>query len=189
MAKVKDVADKKLKRRAAKFVSIFGILVATFSAIFIWAVTTSGYSVVGVVGDSMNPTLKHGDTLILKQTANPTPGTIFVFNKPKTWTYVGLKDSVIIKRVAAHPGDVLSFDGEAFFVNGEVAYALKEDDYECAAGEVGFEHQLTKSQIFVMGDNAPVSLDSRRIFCDGNTGASFVPKYAMIDYGEIERIF
>ena len=137
----------------------------------------------------MNPTLTNGKNVILHQEVAPRQGLIFVFRKPTAWKYMGTGEKVLIKRIAAAPGDTLTFDGKAFYVNGIVLYELSKDNYECAAGKAGYSHTLTKHEVFAMGDNALKSLDSRRIFCDGNASGAYIAYRNVIDFGTIERIF
>lgn len=102
---------------------------------------------------------------------------------------MGTGETVLIKRIAAAPGDTLSYDGKAFYVNGKVLYSLAKDHYQCNAGPVGYKHKLTKEQVFAMGDNPLKSLDSRRIFCDGHPNEAYIGYRSVIDFGTIERIF
>lgn len=137
----------------------------------------------------MEPTLKDRDSVILEQAKEIENGQIIFFDKPISWKYESQDSTVLVKRVAAIPGDTITYDGESFLVNGEVAYSLSEDNYECDAGPVGYEHTVTNKQVFVMGDNARASLDSRRIFCDGEPEKSYITKRAIIDYGHIVTKF
>lgn len=137
----------------------------------------------------MEPTLHDGQNIILKQVEAPKPGLIFVFEKPNSWSYMGSGEKVLIKRIAASPQQTLSFDGEAFYVNGEEIYNVKENNYECSAGPTDYVHKLNQEEVFVMGDNALESLDSRRIFCDGDPDDAYIGFKNVIDFGTIERIF
>lgn len=184
-----DKADKALRRRTLKAFTIFLIFVGVFSAVLIWWLFSARVSIVAVRGDSMEPALSNGENVVLRQENVPEIGMIIVLEKPNAWDYMGTGETVLIKRLAATPQTTLSFDGKAFLVDGKVIYSLAEDNYECAAGEVGYEHKLTQKQVFVMGDNASESLDSRRIFCDGNTEEAYVGYRSVIDIGTVERIF
>jgi len=138
-------------------------------------------------GISMAPELNHGEAVVMRQQSPILKNYIVFFNKPTNWDYMEeYGDNVILsKRAAAVPGDWLEFDGEVFTVNGEPIFNVVETDYECAAGEYPFSHGLQINEVWVTGDNYNHSLDSRRIFCDGNTEESFVQARDVMNYGEI----
>ena len=80
-------------------------------------VNTFLFSLVQVDGQSMVPTLNHGERLVVRKIAY----------EPKTRDVViiksGVLDKYIVKRVIALPGDEVSFDtGLNVSVNGEVLY-------------------------------------------------------------------
>lgn len=133
----------------------------------------------------MEPTFKNRDSVVLKQETAPEIDQISFFHKPESWEYMGEDESILVKRIAAAPGDTLEFDGKSFIVNGEESYTLSTDNYVCEAGTIDYKHTLSKNEVFVMGDNAKVSLDSRRIFCDGDTEHIYIPSQDMIDFGHI----
>lgn len=137
----------------------------------------------------MEPYLHNGDNVVLKQSKAPEPGEIFVFRKPASWSYLGTGEHVLIKRIAAVPGDTLTYDGKRFAVNGKTIYNLSKDNYQCSKGQVGYSHRLTPQEVFVLGDNASVSLDSRRIFCDGSPKNAYISNSLAVDFGRVERIF
>jgi len=184
-----DKADKALRSRTAKALTVFFIFVGVFAAVITWWLFAAKISIIAVKGESMEPAFSDGQNLVLRQEKAPEPGSIFVFEKPKSWDYMGTGERVLIKRIAAVPQQTLTFDGKAFYVNGEELYNVEENNYECSAGEVGYEHTLTQQEVFVMGDNALKSLDSRRIFCDGHPEDAYLGFRDAIDFGTIERIF
>lgn len=184
-----DKADKAMRRRTVKIVTIFMLFVGVFAAVLIWWLFAAKISIVAIRGESMEPTFSNGENIVLRQAEVPEPGMIFVFEKPSSWSYMGTGEKVLIKRIAAAPQQTLTYDGKAFYVDGKVIYTLADDNYECAAGEVGYEHKLTQEEVFAMGDNASKSLDSRRIFCDGHPENAYIGFKNLIDFGTIERVF
>lgn len=180
-----DLASKELKSRIKKIIlwTIIGSLIISFSVlVFLF---NSGLSLFAISGSSMEPTLQDKSSIVIQKEKSIAINQIAVFDKPKSWDYMKDKDTVLIKRIAAVPGDVLEFDGKSILVNGEVSYSVDTNKYECSAGEVGYKHTLSNKEIFVMGDNAQVSLDSRRIFCDGDTENIFIPYNNIVSYGKI----
>lgn len=133
----------------------------------------------------MNPTLDDQDTIILQQEHSLQNDQIVILKKPETWNHSSEKETLLVKRIVAVPGDTLKFDGRSFMVNGVSVYDLDTIDYECKLGPTGYEHTLTDKEIFVMGDNPRVSLDSRRVFCSGEAESSLVSSENLIHYGKI----
>ena len=184
-----DLATKDLRKFGKKFLFWFGLLTLIMSLVILLVITKSGLSFFSISGNSMHPTLDNGDSIILKQSNTMKQNQIIFFNKPDKWSEYADMKTTMVKRVAAIPGDTLTFDGDSFKVNGILFYQLSKDDYECEAGEQDYEHMLTQDEVFVTGDNANHSLDSRRIFCDGQSSNMFITKKSIVDYGSIVRVF
>ncbi len=100
-----------------------------------------------VDGDSMDPTLKDGEMMLLYKLAKIDYGDIVVINN---------KEGYIIKRVIAMPGDTISCLDHIIYRNGEAI----EDDFSNVTDDFA-EVKLSTGQYFVMGDNRQISLDSR----------------------------
>ena len=116
------------------------------------------FRVVGVEGDSMNPTLESGDWLAVSSILTEfEAGDIVVVTQP--WE----RNVPIIKRVIAIGGDTVYIDFETneVFVNG----VLLEENYIAeptfVSYDVEFPVTVEEGKVFVMGDNRNVSLDSR----------------------------
>lgn len=180
-----DLATKDLKKRVGKigFIVLVAILILSGSVLF--ALVKNGISVYAVSGDSMEPTFSDKDSLVISQKKDVDYDQVVFFTKPAKWSRYADNDITLVKRMTALPGDVLEYDGKVFTVNGEVVYDVEKENYDCSAGEVGYKHVLTNKEIFVTGDNAAVSLDSRRVFCDGDSEDMFVPRQVIKNYGEV----
>ena len=105
---------------------------------------------VRVDGASMDQTLKDGEILLLYKLSNVDYGDILVLDEEK-------EDEIIIKRIIAMPGDTVSIKNHTVYVNDE---ELKED---YAYGETSDYEEITlgDDEYFVLGDNRPISKDSR----------------------------
>lgn len=106
-----------------------------------------------VHGPSMYPTLHDKDIMIMDELFYKIGG----LNRYDI-VVVKNKDSKIIKRVIALPGETIKYEGNMMYINGN----LTVDEYRNSKIE-DFEVTLGSDEYFVMGDNRSVSLDSRSI--------------------------
>jgi signal peptidase I len=115
------------------------------------------FSPLRVVGDSMLPTLLSGDRVLrTKSYKQPSRGDVVIIDASTESD----KDDVI-KRVVAVQGDVVEIRDDVAIVNGVreatagVLTGAPQDPYAIGAITVPPGH------VYVLGDNRPVSLDSR----------------------------
>ncbi|MCR5468869.1 MAG: signal peptidase I [Lachnospiraceae bacterium] len=124
-----------------------------FFALFIVFRFVIGVSFVS--GDSMEPNLHDGECVIYLRLANHyEPGDVVSMWVPSGEYYV--------KRVVAVGGDVVDIDDRKVYVNGEELeedYAIGETERQLKA--VIFPYQVRENNIFALGDNREVSMDSR----------------------------
>lgn len=185
MSKSDDMATRDLKNRVAKIGFVLLVVVLVLGGAVFFSLVKNGISLYAISGSSMEPTFSHKDTVVLQQGSKVEKDQIIFFNKPGSWDRYTSPESVLVKRVVAVPGDDLAYDGTTFTVNDEPVFNVKELGYECAAGDDEYSHTLTNKEIFVMGDNSSNSLDSRRIFCDGDTEDIFIPFRNVSNYGKV----
>lgn len=109
-----------------------------------------------VEGPSMQPTLKSGEWIIVNRLTYtfgaPHRGDVVVFLPPTNATTDDL-----IKRIIGLPGETVEIHSGAVYVNGE---QLEEPYIQGTTTHEG-RWVLTSDQLFVMGDNRELSLDSR----------------------------
>ena len=105
---------------------------------------------VRVDGASMDQTLEDGQILLLYKLSNIDYGDIVVLDEKK-------EGEIIIKRIIGMPGDTVSINDNTVYVNGEEL----EEDY--AYGETSDYEEITlgDDEYFILGDNRPISKDSR----------------------------
>lgn len=108
-----------------------------------------------VKGDSMLPTLKSGEVVMyFRMLSEYKEGDIVSVRVPQGEYYV--------KRVIATAGDTIEIKNGGVFLNGELLEEpYSQDETLAQEGAVRYPLTLEKDQIFVMGDNRDVSMDSR----------------------------
>lgn len=112
-----------------------------------------GLAVVG--GDSMEPTLKDGNiVLYLRTVSEYRPGDVISMRVPSGDYYV--------KRVVAVGEDQVDLiDGEVYVNEDPITDTWASGQTEKEAGTVIYPYMVREGNVFVLGDNRAVSMDSR----------------------------
>lgn len=172
-------ANKKQNRKRIDFANLFFVIAVLFilSRIFFWETYK-------VEGHSMDPTLKGGNHLVAINYFTPERGDLVTAKED---------DRVIIKRVIGLPNDTIEFKNDKLYINGveqDESYlnsfkeAFAEDrlheiySYNQAyqtrvaqmshftldnEGRSEFKITLKDNEYYLLGDNRPVSKDSREV--------------------------
>lgn len=150
---VKNERQRLIKKKQWKNVvlSTIGILIVVASS----AVLTASlfFPVLQVIGESMEPTLKNNDVLLLMKVP-----------ELKTGQLVGVRHGgkVLLKRVIGIPGDYISIteDGTVYVNNKKLdePYVTDKSLGKC---DITFPYQVPDKSYFVLGDHRSVSIDSR----------------------------
>nr|WP_157087754.1 signal peptidase I [Oceanobacillus damuensis] len=128
---------------------IVAILIALFLRTFIFATSI-------VEGESMDPTLEHGERVIFNKLIyildEPDRGDVVIIQRPAK-NYV--------KRVIGLPGETIELNGNDLIIDGEeYTQSFLSEDVMYKTGNFG-PIKIPEESYFVMGDNRLISKDSR----------------------------
>lgn len=128
----------------------FIVLIVVLFVVFRFVI---GLAVIG--GDSMDPTLRDGNVVLyLRTVQNYEPGDVVSVRVPSAEYYV--------KRVVATGGETVELIDGQVYVDGDLleeSYAVGETNEE--TGTVIYPYTVREGNVFVLGDNREVSMDSR----------------------------
>jgi len=135
-------------------------LIIVLSAFITTMVILNFFSFYLVSGNSMVPTLKDNNYLIVKKNFLNEKyydrGDIIVFNATIKSSLQNEKD--LVKRIIAIQGDTVKIEKNHVYVNNQ----LISENYLAEEKTIGdLEIVVEKDSYFVLGDNRKVSLDSR----------------------------
>lgn len=129
-----------------------------YALVAILIIFTVLFRIVGVNGESMEPTLNNGDWLAVKSiNTHFDRGDIVVVTQPNSL------NEPLIKRVIAVAGDTvdINFADGIVKINGEVISEAYIAAPTQRMFDVAFPITVPEGCVFVMGDNRNKSLDSR----------------------------
>ncbi len=153
----KEVQKIKLNTSAVSL-SLFdwvnSIIVAVVAVVIL---LTFCFRLINVDGTSMEPTLINKDKVIVTELFyTPDNGDVVVISHGEEY------DKPLVKRVIATEGQTLNidFDNNKIYVDGE----LVDEPYiqgDTVKGNADIPEVIPEGKVFVLGDNRPISLDSR----------------------------
>jgi signal peptidase I len=137
-----------------------------------------------VDGPSMRPTLVSGEWIIINRLAyklgEPQRGDVIVFLPP-----TNAQTDDLIKRIVGLPGETVEVRSGKVFVDG----VQLEEEYAQGRSYPDNAWVLGPDQLFVMGDNRELSLDSRSfgpIRLDGVVGKSLLIIWPPAEWGPLD---
>lgn len=136
-------------------------LVIVFSALIFAILILQFFSFYLVSGDSMAPTLKNNNYLIVKKgflrENDYKKGDIIIFQTAVKSSLKNEKD--LVKRIIAVEGDEVKIENNHVYINEN----LIQENYLKNDITLGtLKIKVDKGNYFVMGDNREISLDSRQ---------------------------
>lgn len=170
----------KSRRVVIEWVAV--LAVAVLAAVLIRAFVLEPFF---IPSGSMEPTLKVNDRVLVNKLSydlhSVHRGDVIVFKKPPNDFTPGIKD--LIKRVIGLPGETISGQDGAVYING---HRLKEPWLPKGVTTAPFPAvHIPKGDYFVMGDNRGDSADSRVI---GPIRGSLIVGRAFIRVWPLSRI-
>ena len=149
-----DRERQRIRRRKAYFQSLTST-VGVLAVVAALAVLISSLflPVMQISGDSMEPTLKDGEIIVLVKTEHFETGDLCSFS----WN-----NKTLIKRVIAGPGNWVEIDSDGTVYVNQAAlnepYITEKSLGEC---DLDFPYQVPDNHYFVLGDHRTTSIDSR----------------------------
>lgn len=146
---IERLKHKKSVRRAVKW-TLYSLVVVAAIAVL---VATIWMPVLKITGSSMSPTLNKNERVVAIRTKRFQSGDVVAFYH---------NNKILIKRVIATAGQYVDIkeDGTVL-VDGKALnepYIQEKSKGEC---DIELPYQVGDGQIFVMGDDRKISLDSR----------------------------
>lgn len=156
-----ELGKIKYKRRFRQtLLSTVSILIVVAAVAVL--VSTLFFPVVQVAGNSMAPTLKNGDILLLIKSEKVSYGDLCC---------VSWQNKTLLKRVIGLSGDKIDIDQQGnVYVNDVLIDEPYVSDKCLGICEIEFPYQVPDNKVFILGDQRESSVDSRSIAigCVGN---------------------
>lgn len=156
------------------------LLAIALAALLFFVVRSFIFRVAHVTGNSMEPTLSHGDMVVLNRLSylftSPRVGDIVAFPFPED------PSEFYIKRVIAVPGDIVDLQGGIFIINGQPLDDAFSQEPTVSFGDIGFPITIEEGRYFVLGDNRNGSMDSRFSSVGNVTARDMVGRVAIRIY-------
>ncbi len=129
------------------------VLIVTVTASLLLNLFTFIMPIVKYYGNSMTPTLKDGQVLIVNKMAEIERGDIIAFY---------YNNKVIVRRVVAKGNDRIAIDVfGAVTVNGEELTEPYVQNRTLGQCNLDFPYNVPSNTLFVLGDDRAVAMDSR----------------------------
>ena len=107
-----------------------------------------------VIGSSMYPTLKDGDSVWVSRITDYDRGDIVIVDEG---------DKYVIKRLIGLPGEVIQIVDSTVYIDGKEYYEPYVDCEGYSSGIAWKPVELGDGDYFILGDNRVISKDSREI--------------------------
>ncbi len=153
--------DEKSKQNSLSKEILSWIIDIGIVLVIVWIITSFIAQKTNVIGQSMEPTLHHGDHVIIDKISyrvkEPDRFDIIVFPFQQN------PEQNYIKRIIGLPGEEININDGCVYIDGEPLEEIKELELIANQGSQTYPLLVPKGQYFVMGDNRNNSKDSRFI--------------------------
>lgn len=150
LEKALEYERRKRRRRARWGWVLLSLLLVAAAAVLIGMRTLT---VLRVSGDAMADTLRDGDVVVGLRLADYRRGDVIAFSRD---------GGLLIKRLIAEGGDWVEMDADGYiFVNGTRLRETYVTEIARGSSDIPFPLTVPQGTCFVLGDNRPVSVDSR----------------------------
>lgn len=171
MSKRPEFLYKKQDKRGNLFTLVLCVILAVVAIGGFWFRHT--FIRLEVDGASMEQTLQDGDLLYLQRNRTVKRGDIIVIDVTDYAELFNEKEHkspfYIVKRAIALEGDSVEYrNGHVWLKKaGETEYSLLEESYQYIdrAFERSYRTDVGEGEVFFLGDNRRISLDSSRVGC------------------------
>ena len=146
----------RLRRKKNRRKLILGLLIWCVS---IWLLLHRMYGISVVSGNSMRPSFYTGD-IVIYQRGCPKDLSYDDVVVMQSWLE---RYKLYVKRVKGLPGDVVDVDEKGYLLRDGNSVDEPEvlPGYQATDSDIHFPYRLGENEYFCIGDNRPVSLDSR----------------------------
>lgn len=144
--------EESLKIKPDKDQMVLGIAVIVWAAFYC---SQNWYQLMLMQGNSMDPAYHNMQLAIIDKHSED-----YVYNDVIAFKCEKL-DSILVKRIAACPGDSVEIKNGTLYVNGKISTIYQLEGIFEEAGIAGKKFVLQEEQYFVIGDNVAESKDSR----------------------------
>lgn len=145
----KRIRRKKYYKSALKRTVSVLVVVAAVAVL----IATLFLPILQISGDSMSPTLKNDEIVVLYKTKSPERGDVIGFY------YQG---KILLKRVIALPEDTVVIDENGrVHINGKILEESYVSEFDLGDCDIEFPYTVPAEEFFVLGDKRANSVDSR----------------------------
>ena len=162
--KNETIMEHKLNRITTKDLTMLSKIIILTAGIIIGCICIRIFFILMVIkSDSMNPTLKAGDKIVISKTANINKGDIAAIESPIE------RNNILITRIIASEYETVEIRNKEVFVNDnriDIAADSTRDRTIIYPMKFCYRDnmpplQLDRNEYFVLGDNFDKSYDSR----------------------------
>lgn len=138
--------------KRSRLIVLAAFLILAVVVLMLFLLNTS-FRLVSTIGSSMEPTLTHGEILVIRKNKQAKNGDMIAFHSEHY-------DQILIKRVIGSAGDNITVkDGKVY--RNDVMLIETYLEPGCVTSGAAMDRSVPANEYYVLGDNRPLSQDSR----------------------------